>query len=92
MFFMVFGAVAIRPEVVQAWLGHAPTYVVAPLNLSRELLRVAVFLSGFAGLYFTVQAVIDDTYRREFFTAGLPGPRAGCGGAQGLRRPARPPR
>ena len=68
VFFMVFGAVAIRPEVVQAWLGHAPTYVVEPLNLSRELLRVAVFLSGFAGLYFTVQAVIDDRYRREFFS------------------------
>jgi hypothetical protein len=68
VFFVVFGAVAIRPEVVEAWLGHAPTYVVAQLNLSRELLRVAVFLSAFAGLYFTVQAVIDETYRREFFS------------------------
>jgi hypothetical protein len=67
-FFVVFGAVAIRPEVIEAWLGHPPTYLVEPLNLSRELLRVAVFLSGFAGLYFTVQAVIDKTYRREFFS------------------------
>ena len=68
VFFVVFGAVAIRPAVVEAWLGHPPTYVVTQLNLSRELLRVAVFLSGFAGLYFTVQAVIDETYRREFFS------------------------
>jgi hypothetical protein len=68
VFFVVFGAVAIRPVVIEAWLGHAPTYLVEPLNLSRELLRVAVFLSGFAGLYFTVQAVIDKTYRREFFS------------------------
>jgi hypothetical protein len=68
VFFMLFGAVAIRPEVVEAWLGHAPTYVVEQLNVSRELLRVAVFLSAFAGLYFTVQAVIDETYRREFFS------------------------
>lgn len=68
VFFVVFGAVAIRPEVVEAWLGYAPTYVVEQLNLSRELLRVAVFLSAFAGLYFTVQAVIDETYRREFFS------------------------
>jgi len=68
LIFVVFGAVAIRPEVVEAWLGHPPTYVVAQLNLSRELLRVAVFLSAFAGLYFTVQAVIDETYRREFFS------------------------
>lgn len=67
-FFMVFGAVAIRPVVITAWLGHTPEYLVAQLNLSRELLRVAVFLSAFAGLYFTVQAVIDDTYRREFFS------------------------
>ncbi len=68
VFFVVFGAVAIRPVVVEAWLGHAPTYVVEQLNLSRELLRVAVFLSAFAGLYFTVQAVLDKTYRREFFS------------------------
>ena len=68
LFFVVFGAVAMRPAVVQAWLGHEPTYVVVQLNLTRELLHVAIFLSGFAGLYFTVQAVIDDTYRREFFT------------------------
>jgi len=68
VFFIVFGAVAIRPVVVEAWLGHAPTYLVEPLNLSRELLRVAVFLSAFAGLYFTVQAVLDKTYRREFFS------------------------
>jgi hypothetical protein len=67
-FFVVFGAVAIRPAVIQSWLGHPPTYLVEPLNLSRELLRVAVFLSAFAGLYFTVQAVIDTTYRREFFS------------------------
>lgn len=68
VFFVVFGAVAIRPDVVEAWLGYPPTYVFEPLNLSRELLRVAVFLSGFAGLYFTVQAVIDERYRREFFS------------------------
>lgn len=68
VFFMVFGAVAIRPTVIEAWLGYAPTYLVEQLNLSRELLRVAVFLSAFAGLYFTVQAVIDETYRREFFS------------------------
>jgi hypothetical protein len=68
VFFMLLGAVAIRPEVVEAWLGHPPTYLVQQLNVSHELLRVAVFLSAFAGLYFTVQAVIDETYRREFFS------------------------
>jgi hypothetical protein len=67
-FFVVFGSVAIRPAVIQTWIG-APPHFTGPLHLvSDELFAVAVFLSGFAGLYFTVQAVIDDTYRREFFT------------------------
>ena len=37
-------------------------------DFSDELFSVAVFLSGFAGLYFTVQAVIDQNYRKEFFS------------------------
>lgn len=67
-FFVVFGSIAIRPGVIEAWVGAAPTYT-GPLHLvSDQLFAVAVFLSGFAGLYFTVQAVIDQNYRREFFT------------------------
>lgn len=68
-FFVVFGSIAIRPAVIESWVGHAPTYEVGGLGLiSNELFSVAVFLSGFAGLYFTVQAVIDQNYRREFFS------------------------
>lgn len=68
-FFVVFGSIAIRPEVIESWVGHAPTYETGGLHLvSNELFSVAVFLSGFAGLYFTVQAVIDQNYRREFFS------------------------
>ena len=67
-FFVVFGSIAIRPSVIQTWVGSPPHFT-GPFHLiSDELFSVAVFLSGFAGLYFTVQAVIDDTYRREFFT------------------------
>lgn len=67
-FFVVFGSIAIRPAVIETWVGSAPHFT-GPFHLiSDELFSVAVFLSGFAGLYFTVQAVIDDTYRREFFT------------------------
>ena len=68
-FFVVFGSVAIRPTVIESWVGHPPTYETGGLHLvSNELFSVAVFLSGFAGLYFTVQAVIDQNYRREFFS------------------------
>ncbi|GAA2735899.1 hypothetical protein GCM10009867_19290 [Pedococcus aerophilus] len=67
-FFVVFGSVAISPSVVESWVG-APPHFTGPLRLiSDELFSVAVFLSGFAGLYFTVQAVIDQNYRREFFS------------------------
>lgn len=68
-FFVVFGSIAIQPDVIESWVGHAPTYETGGLHLvSNELFSVAVFLSGFAGLYFTVQAVIDQNYRREFFS------------------------
>ena len=30
-----------------------------------------MFLAGFSGLYFTVYAVTDDTYRDQFFTSVL---------------------
>lgn len=68
-FFVAFGSLAIRPSVIEAWVGHAPTYQLDGLHLiSNELFSVAVFLSGFAGLYFTVQAVIDQNYRSAFFS------------------------
>jgi hypothetical protein len=68
-FFVVFGSVAIQPSVIESWVGHPPTYETGGLHLvSNELFSVSVFLSGFAGLYFTVQAVIDQNYRREFFS------------------------
>ena len=66
-FFCLFGSLVIRPSVIEAWTESPPQYT-GPLHLlSDELFAVAVFLSGFAGLYFTVQAVIDQNYRREFF-------------------------
>jgi hypothetical protein len=73
-FFIGFGLLAIRPSVVAAWIGHAPTpitwdWTVVTLHLpvSRELYQVSVLLSAFAGLYFTVYAVNDATYRAQFF-------------------------
>jgi len=68
-FFIVFGAVAIDDSVIASWLGHDPHYPLpGPDLVSTELAHVAVFLAGFSGLYFTVVAITDDVYRREFFT------------------------
>ena len=73
-FFVGFGLLAIRDSVIQAWIGHAPTpitwnwhVVVLHLPVSSQLYQVAVFLSAFAGVYFTVYAVSDATYRQQFF-------------------------
>jgi hypothetical protein len=63
-FFVLFGVVAIAPEVVESWIGVPPTGG----SVSVELLKVAIFLAAFSGLYFTVSAVTDATYREQFFT------------------------
>jgi hypothetical protein len=39
--------------------------------LSYELLQVSTFLAAFSGLYFTVYAVSDDNYRKQFFESLL---------------------
>jgi len=70
-FFMVFGAVAIQDDVIKSWIGDAPTYPPGPHLVSVELIRVSTFLAGFAGLYFTVVAITDENYRKEFFTVIL---------------------
>ncbi len=69
VFFIVFGAVAIEDSVITSWLGEKPHYPLpGPHLVSTELAHVAVFLAAFSGLYFTVVAITDDLYRREFFT------------------------
>ncbi|MCW2798105.1 hypothetical protein [Nocardioides sp.] len=71
-FFMIFGAVAIQDSVIQTWIGNphndVPHYPFGVHLFSIELIRVSTFLAGFSGLYFTVVAITDELYRREFFT------------------------
>jgi hypothetical protein len=69
-FFVVFGCVAISRPVMEAWLGGPEEihWVVPGWHvLSWELLQVSTFLAAFAGLYFTVYAVSDENYRKQFF-------------------------
>ena len=67
-FFVIFGAVIMTQRVQAAWIGEQPLALPLASNLSVELLQVSVFLAAFSGLYFTVYAVTDDTYRDQFFT------------------------
>ena len=66
-FFTVFGMVAIDDSVIHSWIGAWPTYGPGPHLVSKELAQVSVFLAAFSGLYFTVYAVTDSTYRQQFF-------------------------
>ena len=75
VFFVVFGLVAIRPDVVASWVGDAAldervgtfTFGGNDVVLTAALLRVAGFLAAFSGFYFTVYAVTDANYREAFF-------------------------
>ena len=68
VFFMVFGAVAIDDSVIEIWLAVDQPRALFGLDfVSVELLHVSVFLAGFSGLYFTVVAITDELYRKEFF-------------------------
>ncbi|MET1058164.1 MAG: hypothetical protein ABWX84_01100 [Nocardioides sp.] len=68
-FFLVFGVLAMQPDVVASWVGHEPEALLGKGGrLSQELVQVSVFLAAFSGLYFTVYAVTDELYRKQFFT------------------------
>lgn len=74
VFFVVFGLLTIDATLVSVWI-KAP---VEPLfgfrlggreaELTVEVLKVAVAIASFTGLYFTISMLTDDLYRREFLT------------------------
>ncbi len=71
-FFLAFGMVAITAETTTAWTGAPEVLLELPagdrdLLLTSALLHTSVFLAAFSGLYFTVVALTDTTYRQEFY-------------------------
>jgi hypothetical protein len=72
LFFVGFGGVAISVEVQQAWLGGLamvePLWEWAPgYGVTRELLRVSLFLGAFSAFYVTVYSGVDGHYREQFY-------------------------
>jgi hypothetical protein len=70
-FFLLFGSLVTTEAVQVAWTGlacgcthHIPYFD----SVSAELVKVSLFLAAFSGLYFTVSAVTDETYREQFFS------------------------
>lgn len=70
-FFVAFGLLVMDPTVVESWTGHPLTAVPFSDRANWELVQVSTFLAAFSGLYFTVYAVTDDVYRRQFFSSIL---------------------
>lgn len=73
LFFIGFGLLVISAGIVESWTGASPRVLVSlemagrSLLLTEELVAVAAFLASFSGLYFTVYALTDPTYRAEFY-------------------------
>ncbi len=71
VFFMLFGSLVMEPETQASWIGKDVSDLSnAPVisSVSVSLMKVSLFLASFSGFYFTVSAVTDDTYRRQFFS------------------------
>lgn len=69
-FFVVFGLLVMDPEVTLSWTDQ-PSLTAVPFfeRANMELVQVSTFLAAFSGLYFTVYAVTDETYRTQFFSS-----------------------
>ncbi|WP_107768516.1 hypothetical protein [Nocardioides terrigena] len=68
-FLLVFGSLIIDETVQESWTGEPTTHIPFLTNVSAELVKVSLFLASFSGLYFTVSAITDETYRGQFFAA-----------------------
>ncbi|NNL68527.1 MAG: hypothetical protein HKO70_01020 [Acidimicrobiia bacterium] len=73
LFFVVFGLLIMNPDTLVQWTErplnelYAVSFRGDRVVLTEELLRAAGFLAAFSGLYFTVNAATEATYRKEFF-------------------------
>jgi hypothetical protein len=72
-FFIFFGFFAISAETMLNWTRLSEISVLAEANfgnrtlvVTEPLIRVAVFLGAFSGMYFTVVLTTDETYQKEF--------------------------
>lgn len=67
LFLLAFGSLTIDPDIQETWTGLSPRGIPFFDSATLELFQVAVFLAAFSGLYFTISAVTDETYRGQFF-------------------------
>jgi hypothetical protein len=74
VFFAVFGALAIPPDVQAGFLGHGTDELVSfdllggDTELSLELARVSGAIAALSGFYYAIAVLTDSTYREEFLS------------------------
>lgn len=72
LFFVAFGMLAISEHIYQQWGVDAGSWsyhvklLNHPLVLSASLIKVAVGIANFTGLYYSIALLTDSTYRTEF--------------------------
>jgi hypothetical protein len=73
-FFVLFGALAIGPGVLDAWIGGQGDEVLAvrlfgeEARVTVELLEVSGGLAAFSGVYYAIAVLTDSVYRGEFLS------------------------
>jgi hypothetical protein len=71
-FFVVFGALAIGPEVRESWIGSSGDSLMSidllgeRVDVTAELLRVSGGIAALSGLYYAIAVLTDSTYREHF--------------------------
>jgi hypothetical protein len=73
-FFVIFGALAVGPEVMRSWIGSPGDALLTfdflgeQARVTTELLRVSGAIAAFSGLYYAIAVLTDATYREQFLT------------------------
>lgn len=71
IFVVALGALVVPLATIDAWLapvgGHVLWRVTTNITVTEELLRVVGFVMAFSALTFTVSAVTDESFRRDFY-------------------------
>ena len=67
-FFFLLGLIVVDAATAEQWIGAPPHYSALLPTVPAALLRNAALLAGFGSMYFAVTSMIENEYRRQFFT------------------------
>jgi hypothetical protein len=71
-FFVLFGALAVGPDIRESWIGHPGDTILTlellgeRVQITEELLHVSAGIAAVSGLYYAIAVLTDATYREQF--------------------------